>query len=338
MPMNKKPCVVAGLMATLGLGATLVAVPSVALADEVAPNAPLSGHEVLAEDILVEDEAGRDLVTLPGTDSSVGAEVPDEADGVTVDEDTPDVVEPSDPVLDTDETEGTLQEGSDALGPDASSPAEDGAIAPTDPTVATDTDLVEEDSSSAIVADDVLDASETPSSDASDVDVELPKVGWDGDFYWDGTTNEDGTAREYTGWVVDDHEGQGLQRYWVKEGKKFTGGVFEIGDGTFGYALSSWVLRESKWVGDLLYIANNDGVLLTDGWHVGDFGDGQQRYYVESDSHAIRRAIPTLPRMAVGRTTPPTRATCCAARGAAPTTATCTTPTTTAGSGLPAGS
>ena len=289
MPMNKKPCVVAGLMATLGLGATLVAVPSVALADEVAPNAPLSGHEVLAEDILVEDEAGRDLVTLPGTDSSVGAEVPDEADGVTIDEDTPDVVEPSGPVLDTDETEGTLQEGSDALGPDASSPAEDGAIAPTDPTVATDTDLVEDESPSVIVADDAPDASETPSSEASDVDVELPKVGWDGDSYWDGSTNEDGTAREYTGWVVDDHEGQGLKRYWVKEGKKFTGGVFEIGDGTFGYALDSWVLRGQQWVGDLLYIANNDGVLLTDGWHVGDFGDGQQRYYVESDSHAIRR-------------------------------------------------
>ena len=75
-----------------------------------------SGHQVLAEDILVEDEAGRSLVTLPGTDSSVGAEVPDEANGVTVDEDTPDVVEPSDPVLEDDETEGTLQEGSDALG------------------------------------------------------------------------------------------------------------------------------------------------------------------------------------------------------------------------------
>ena len=284
MPMNKKPCVVAGLMATLGLGATLVIVPSVALADEVAPNAPLPGHEVLAE-----DEFNRDLVALPETDSSVDAVVSDETNDMAGDEGASDVAEPSAPVLETDEAESALQEGSDALGPDASSPAEDGVIAPTDPTVATDTDLVEEDSSSVIVADDVLDASETPSADALDTDVELPKVGWDGDSYWDGTTNEDGTAREYTGWVVDDHEGQGLQRYWVKEGKKFTGGVFEIGDGTFGYALSSWVLRESKWVGDLLYIANNDGVLLTDGWHVGDFGDGQQRYYVESDSHAIRR-------------------------------------------------
>ena len=51
MPMNKKPCVVAGLMATLGLGATLVATPVTALADEVASAVPVSGDEVVAEGI-----------------------------------------------------------------------------------------------------------------------------------------------------------------------------------------------------------------------------------------------------------------------------------------------
>ena len=65
MPMNKKPCVVAGLMATLGLGATLVAVPVTALADEVASAVPAPCDEVAAEGI--NDAAGD-----PGRFSGLG--------------------------------------------------------------------------------------------------------------------------------------------------------------------------------------------------------------------------------------------------------------------------
>lgn len=120
----------------------------------------------------------------------------------------------------------------------------------------------------------------------------LPAVGWTGDSYWDGTTNADGTARPYTGWVIDDHDGQGLQRYWVVDGQKFRGGLFDAGADGWGYALSDlgWVLRGRHDVGDLIYLANNDGRLLDCGWTVtGEFTGGElQRYYVEDD-HAIHR-------------------------------------------------
>ena len=118
-----------------------------------------------------------------------------------------------------------------------------------------------------------------------------PVKGWSGNHYWDGTLNDDGTERLYTGWVVDDHDGEGLQRYWVISGEKFTEGLFHVGDGTCGYALADegWVLRGiSDVIDGLVYIANNDGILLSPGWHVtGEFTGGNlQRYYIEDDHAA----------------------------------------------------
>ncbi len=118
-----------------------------------------------------------------------------------------------------------------------------------------------------------------------------PVKGWSGNHYWDGTLNDDGTERLYTGWVVDDHDGEGLQRYWVIAGEKFTEGLFHVGDGTCAYALSDegWVLRGiSDVIDGLVYIADNDGILLSPGWHVtGEFTGGDlQRYYIEDDHAA----------------------------------------------------
>lgn len=118
-----------------------------------------------------------------------------------------------------------------------------------------------------------------------------PVKGWSGNHYWDGTLNDDGTEVPYTGWVVDDHDGKGLQRYWVVAGEKFTEGLFHVGDGTWGYALADegWVLRGvSDVIDGLIYIANNDGILLSPGWHVtGEFTGGDlQRYYIEDDHAA----------------------------------------------------
>ncbi|MGQ5426808.1 L,D-transpeptidase [Thermophilibacter sp. ZX-H3] len=144
-----------------------------------------------------------------------------------------------------------------------------------------------------VVPNEVLSSADgaeaqAPESVAADLpQASLPEIGWEGDSYWDGTVNEDGTAKAYTGWVVDDHEGKGLQRYWVENGEKVTNRVFEIGDGTFGYALSSWVLRGvSDVIDGLVYVANNDGVLLSAGWHVGDYGQGLQRYWIDAGEHA----------------------------------------------------
>lgn len=70
MPMNKKPCVVAGLMATLGLGATLIVAPVTALADE-APND--EGRAVVqADEAAVESENGGALEGTSSADDGLG--------------------------------------------------------------------------------------------------------------------------------------------------------------------------------------------------------------------------------------------------------------------------
>ena len=297
MPMNRKPCVLAGLMATLGLGATLVVAPTVALAETaVADNAT-------PQVISTEQGAGRDTPSaasdrpdgMPAVDEEVdGSLAPDapSASG-TVDQVTEDGG--SEPVdeseTDVPETDVPQQEDGPSLGEDVPGQADDVPVGTENaPGSVPSTDDKE---IAPVVPNEVLSSADgveaqAPESVAADLpQASLPEVGWQGDSYWDGTVNEDGTAKAYTGWVVDDHEGQGLQRYWVEDGEKVTNRVFEIGDGTFGYALSSWVLRGvSDVIDGLVYVANNDGVLLSAGWHVGDYGQGLQRYWIDAGEHA----------------------------------------------------
>lgn len=308
MPMNKRPCIVAGLMTALGLGATLVFAPTAALAEDLT-GAP-TGDAVPVEQgtpdstTVVEDgdkDKGDNVVpTLPGNENTT----PDSA--VTDSTETPGSEVPGEEVSGSETTETPGEEGSEADGAEVETPGEEGTE--TDPTESESEDETLDDEGSEA---DGTDA-ETPGVEGAESDAltqtvtkapslsssvgaiadsqkaSLPKVGWDGNSYWDGKVDSSGAAIAYTGWVVDDHEGRGLQRYWIKDGKKFTNGKFAIGDGTFGYALDSWVLRSVKKVGNLVYIANNDGVLLAPGWHVtGDYTGGRlERYYVEADHAA----------------------------------------------------
>lgn len=213
-----------------------------------------------------------------------------------------DVTTPSDenaPVSDAD----VPQQSDEAPdGPAAETPTQNEAGTPTTPTAPPKTDG---DGDVAAETSPITEAETTVSNSLPDspmlpVEPEAasepaqqptPVKGWSGNHYWDGTLNDDGTERLYTGWVVDDHDGEGLQRYWVIGGEKFTEGLFHVGDGTCGYALSDegWVLRGiSDVIDGLVYIANNDGILLSPGWHVtGEFTDGNlQRYYIEDDHAA----------------------------------------------------
>ena len=297
MPMNRKPCVLAGLMATLGLGATLVAAPTVALAETAVADS------ATPQAISTEQGAGRDtpsaasdrLDGMPAVDEevddSLAPDVP--AASGTVDQVTEDGG--SEPVdeseTDVPETDVPQQGDGSSLGEDVPGQADDvpvdtegapGSILPTD-----DKEIAPVVPNEVLSSADGVEAQAPESVAANLPQASLPEVGWQGDSYWDGTVNEDGTAKAYTGWVVDDHEGQGLQRYWVEDGEKVTNRVFEIGDGTFGYALSSWVLRGvSDVIDGLVYVANNDGVLLSAGWHVGDYGQGLQRYWIDAGEHA----------------------------------------------------
>lgn len=275
-------------MATLGLGATLVATPVTALADEVVSTGLTAENEAVTEEAVIPGERG-DL-------SDFSTEEKPSDNPVSLDENNTDAalsegqtgaVDSTNPAQGTDGAGDLAPEG-DSGSPDTvvTPSPEDKIDAPIDQAGANETDGVTT-LTPAPIADGVLAVTDALSPESAEAEVDLPKVGWDGNSYWDGTVNEDGTAKVYTGWVVDEHEGQGLQRYWIKDGKKVTNDVFEIGDGTFGYALSSWVLRGvSEVIDGLVYVANNDGVLLSAGWHVGDYGQGLQRYWIDDDKHA----------------------------------------------------
>ena len=94
-----------------------------------------------------------------------------------------------------------------------------------------------------------------------------------------------------TGWMVTDAYGDGLQRYWIDE---------ETHAAMPGYSSDGWdhytteygyVVRGKHFVSepdrDLVYVANNDGLLAGPGWVVSDaYGDGLQRYWIDDEAHA----------------------------------------------------
>ena len=251
---------------TAGLGLALAALPAQgALADGLEATFPTqdAAIEISAEDVAKPSDENAPV-------SGVGifdADVPQQ----------------SDEVPDKSAAEPPIQNQADAPTTPAAPPKTDG-----DRDVAAEAFPITEADA---IASNPLPSMPAPSAEPKPAQPSTPVRGWSGNHYWDGTLNEDGTERLYTGWVVDDHDGEGLQRYWVLNGEKFTEGLFHVGDGTCGYALADegWVLRGiSDVIDGLIYVADNDGILLSPGWHVtGEFTGGElQRYYIESDHAA----------------------------------------------------
>lgn len=98
-----------------------------------------------------------------------------------------------------------------------------------------------------------------------------------------------------TGWLVTAEipggGSAGLERYWLgSDGVLVRGERVVVSDGTYAYAKPDGAVVRGKWVDPstgYVYLANNDGVLESPGWHVTDaYGDGLQRYWVDSVSHA----------------------------------------------------
>ena len=90
------------------------------------------------------------------------------------------------------------------------------------------------------------------------------------------------------GWLVTSAFGQGLQRYWLVGGRTPEEGVYATGDGAWTYVTDKgYVLRGALRVGDLVYLADNDGRLAPAGWVVSSaYGHGLQRYWVDAEKHA----------------------------------------------------
>ena len=97
-------------------------------------------------------------------------------------------------------------------------------------------------------------------------------------------------------WLVTDTfpgaAGLGLQRYWFgPDGALVANQLFQGPDGSWYYARpEGYVVRGSYATGSGVYLADNDGRLLSPGWQVtGDFSGGElQRYYVDQETHAAR--------------------------------------------------
>lgn len=93
------------------------------------------------------------------------------------------------------------------------------------------------------------------------------------------------------GWVITDAFGDGMQRYYVGAHGKTTTGLIDAGRGWFAFGVrdKGYVVRGAYRdpVTGSFYFADNDGRLLTPGWHVSDaFGQGLQRYYIDPKAHA----------------------------------------------------
>lgn len=271
---------------TAGLGFALVGVPVVALADDAV--ALPEGTTVVTVDMTTEtaqpekNDAVAEEVAAPSVDEYVNK------DQAAPDNSKSDAVEqPSDGVTDAipSTKDGT---------PDVS----DGADKNEEPAGKDDPSVKVSDSeqpSAGTVSDPAFkdgQLSESTDSSVSDANPSSNKTtGWSKD----GNSYSDGTGKAYTGWVIDDHAGNGLQRWYVKNGLLFRDGLFESNDAAWG---SGWAFARAdtgyvvrgKYIDPLtgfVYLADNNGKLLAPGWQVSsDFGDGLQRYYIESGSHA----------------------------------------------------
>ena len=93
------------------------------------------------------------------------------------------------------------------------------------------------------------------------------------------------------GWVVTDAYGDGLQRYWI-DAETHAAVVGYSPDGWDHYTTENgYVARGKVSVTEcdrqLVYLADEDGLLASTGWVVTDaYGDGLQRYWIDAETHA----------------------------------------------------
>lgn len=96
------------------------------------------------------------------------------------------------------------------------------------------------------------------------------------------------------GWLVTgDFTGGALERYWFEGGSAVTGRLVRTGS-SYAYARPGGPVVRGKWTDPAtgyVYLADNDGGLVPEGWIVSDsYGDGLQRYYIEGGD--VQAAVP----------------------------------------------
>ena len=158
-------------------------------------------------------------------------------------------------------------------------------------------DASEKNSDQGAAANVLQDSGASNASESSKASASSEKTftaGWnqiDGTYYW----YENGSTAAKTGWLVtgDSLDGTkgGLQRYWldVSTGAlRFNSLISAADAGWWAYSTDKgYVVRGRYTAADgTVYLADNDGRLEDAGWHVtSGYGQGLQRYYVDSDKH-----------------------------------------------------
>ena len=91
------------------------------------------------------------------------------------------------------------------------------------------------------------------------------------------------------GWLVTNSLGQGTQRYWVEGGMIVRDRLVKTGANSWAFARPEGYVVRGRYAATngYVYLADNNGKLVSPGWHVTNaYGQGTQRYYVDATAHA----------------------------------------------------
>ena len=280
---GKKTYIVAGLITSLAVGAAVSAAPTKAIAGELAiidsAESMSSGQAPIDVDNF-QDKAASSSETI---DSSLKSDSPSAAkDGESSASADNEMLEIGQELHDPAKADAAdVPEHEDESAPsvplDSIDDVDGGAEA--DASVPNDAEGI---------TDSKVASSESEEANETEVTSAPAERGWSSD----GLSYSDGSGTAYTGWVVDNHEGNGLERYWVSDGKLFKNGLFDSRDGNFGYALSNGRVLRQRFTDALgnIFFADNDGRLAggsTGGWVVSSaYGQGLQRYWIDPVLHA----------------------------------------------------
>lgn len=281
------PAVCAGLVASVGMLSVLAASPVVAYGEVAGSDQNSQVESEFRQDGITGESGTPDMNESAGTVMGNEPESSDEAPGSVEQGDSPgDFVSGDSMVVGSGQGDAGSTTGAITSGEEASS-SEVGGV-PASGVGAAGL------SASNTLATDALDASNEVVVESGSMSISNGGVAG-----WSGLSYNDANGNPYTGWVVDDHAGGGLQRYYIQDGTAVTGLFEEVlaGVRSWFYAHADGSVVRGKWDNGAgrVYLADNEGRLAAlgadgrgSGWLVtGAYDGGQlQRYYIDGESHA----------------------------------------------------
>ena len=271
MLSKKKPCIFAGLLTAVSVGT--------ALSLSLTPASAMDSSSISAV------SAGADSQTLSSQDGP----------SVSVDElHSPAASNADASVNGANKGQGQVVKGEELAGDQNETGSPSGSNSQNSVETVDASEKNSDQDAAASVPQDSGTSNASESSKASASSEKTFTAGWnqiDGTYYW----YENGSTAAKTGWLVtgDSLDGTkgGLQRYWLDASTgalRFNSLISAADAGWWAYSTDKgYVVRGRYTAADgTVYLADNDGRLEDAGWHVtSGYGQGLQRYYVDSDKH-----------------------------------------------------